>query len=95
VDRTKSGDVDFHKAFTGKHAGPLDPDKNGIVRLRILMDACSVEVFGGRGETVLTDLVFPKAGSDKLELFAVGGKARIVSGRVFALKSIWPGNEKK
>ena len=89
VDRTKSGDVGFHKAFAGVHSGPLEPDSDGLVALRILIDASSVEVFGNRGETAITDLVFPEATSDRLELFASGGQAKIISCRVFPLKSIW------
>lgn len=92
VDRTKSGNGGFHKAFAGRHAGPLSPENDGRVRLRILVDSCSVEVFGNRGETVVTDLVFPKATSDRLELFALGGEARVTSCRVYPLKSVWPRN---
>lgn len=95
VDRTKSGNVGYHKAFAGRHAGPLAPDSNGRIRLRILVDSCSVEVFGNRGETVITDLVFPSADSDRLELFASGGQATITSCRIDAMKSIWPATENK
>ncbi len=95
VDRTKSGNVGFHKAFAGRHAGPLAPEADGRVRLRVLVDRCSVEVFGNRGETVVTDLVFPAAASDRLELFARGGEARVTACRVYPLKSIWPTNEGK
>lgn len=70
VDRTKSGNVEFHKAFAGKHAGPLLPDANGKIRMRILVDACSVEVFGNDGETVITDLIFPEGDNFEVEVFA-------------------------
>ena len=95
LDRTKSGDVGFHPAFSGRHSGPLEPDGDGRIRLRVLVDTCSVEVFGNRGETVVTDLVFPQADSDRLELFATGGRATVTSCRVYPMKSIWPNNEKK
>ncbi|TWU40564.1 glycoside hydrolase family 32 protein [Novipirellula artificiosorum] len=85
VDRTQSGNVKFHQDFSGKHAGPLGLDPNGQVRLRLLVDRCSVEVFGGEGETVLTDLIFPSASSDRIELFAEGGRATVVDGQVFQL----------
>lgn len=40
------------------------------VRLRVVVDACSVEVFADEGRTVLTSLVFPQAGSTGLWLQA-------------------------
>lgn len=79
VDRTKSGNVAFHPAFSGWHAGPLEPNDQGNIRLQIFVDACSVEVFGNSGETVITDLVFPDPSSNGVELFAAGGTCRIVS----------------
>jgi fructan beta-fructosidase len=89
VDRTKSGNVTFHPAFAGRHAGPLKADENGLVRMTIYVDASSVEVFGNHGESVITDLVFPSSKSNRLELYADGGTAEIVSCQVHKLKSIW------
>ncbi|MBX3445037.1 MAG: glycoside hydrolase family 32 protein [Planctomyces sp.] len=88
VDRTRSGIVDFHERFPGRHAGPL-PAVDGRVRLRVLVDRSSVEVFGNAGETVVTDLVFPKSTSDRVELYAVGGAAKVVSCDIWPLKSVW------
>ena len=42
--------------FPGRYAGPL-PARDGDVRFLVVLDAGSVEVFGGTGETVLTALV--------------------------------------
>ena len=76
VDRTQSGVDDFSPAFPGVHRAPLEPRK-GKVRIKILLDWSSIEVFGGEGEAVITDLVFPDPGSDGVELFAEGGSARL------------------
>ena len=40
--------------------------------MRIQLDATSVEVFGGRGECVLTDLIFPTT-TPSLQLVREGG----------------------
>ncbi len=85
VDRTASGRVSFHPAFAGRHEAPLEPGPDGTVRLRILVDACSVEVFGNDGEAVITDLVFPDDDATGLALFAEGGSAGVVEGSVAAL----------
>ncbi|MBS0263421.1 MAG: GH32 C-terminal domain-containing protein, partial [Planctomycetes bacterium] len=93
VDRTKSGNVAFHPAFAGRHSGPLTPDKQGRIRLRIFVDASSVEVFGNDGETVITDLVFPPDDHDRIEFFATGGPSRVASCQVYKLQSVWKKNE--
>ena len=76
VDRTRSGVDDFSGAFPGVHRAPLEP-RDGKVRIKVLLDWSSVEVFGGGGEAVITDLIFPDPDSDGVELFADGGSARL------------------
>jgi levanase len=49
-----------------------------VVRIRVVVDRSSVEVFGGVGETVLTDLVYPRPTSDGVALYAEGGRARVL-----------------
>ncbi len=85
VDRTQSGNVTFHPAFAGRHTGPL-VQMDGRVRMRVLVDASSVEVFGNNGETVITDLVFPKSTSDQVEIFATGGECELVSLKAWPIK---------
>jgi fructan beta-fructosidase len=72
VDRTKSGQVDFHPEFPGLHRAPLTLH-DGKVLIRLLADVASVEVFGGIGESVITDQIFPSPGSRRVELFAEHG----------------------
>ncbi|NUT91687.1 MAG: glycoside hydrolase family 32 protein [Saccharothrix sp.] len=86
VDRTRSGQVGFSADFPGVQRVRLDP-VDGRVRLRVLVDRSSVEVFGGAGEVVITDLVFPGAGSDGVRVFAEGGAARVAGFRLWPLAS--------
>ena len=87
VDRRQSGEIAFHPAFSGRHAGPLASSANGRVRLHLLVDACSVEAFGNDGETVVTDLVFPDRDSDGVELYAIGGRCRVVACEIYSLNA--------
>ena len=59
VDRTRSGRVDFSRDFPGVQRAPLAA-RHGKVRLRILVDWSSVEVFADGGRRVITDQVFPE-----------------------------------
>lgn len=47
------------------------------MRLHIYVDAASVEVFGGQGECVITDQIFPAADSRMVSLFAVAGDVTV------------------
>jgi levanase/fructan beta-fructosidase len=75
VDRTTSGLTSYDPAAGGVHTAPLRPDASGVVQIRALVDTCSVEVFGGQGEVVISDLIFPDETSDRLALQVIGGTA--------------------
>ncbi|MGW7400947.1 GH32 C-terminal domain-containing protein [Streptomyces cyaneofuscatus] len=86
VDRTRSGVVDFSDTFPGVQRAPLQP-VNGKVKLRILVDWSSVEVFGGRGEAVITDQIFPDPSSQGVEVFAENGTVKLDQARFWHLDS--------
>ena len=88
VDRTQSGEVSFHPAFPGIHVAPLSA-RNGVVRLQILLDDSSVEVFGNDGEVVITDRIFPDPEQAAIQLYTREGSALLNSLQIWKLKSIW------
>jgi fructan beta-fructosidase len=88
VDRTKSGQSDFHEAFAGRHAGPLHP-REGHILLHIFVDTSSIEVFGNHGETVITDRIFPEPASQGVTLYSEGGSAQVISLQAWHLTSAW------
>jgi fructan beta-fructosidase len=87
VDRTHSGETGFNPAFSGRDSGPM-PVVDGTITLHIFVDSCSVEVFGNDGSTVVTSLIFPRGGTRRLEVYAVGGDARLISLHLYRLRSI-------
>jgi levanase len=86
VDRTHSGAVDFNSTFPGIQTAPLKA-KNGKVKLRILVDWSSVEVFGGSGEAAITDQIFPDPASQGVEVFAENGSVKLDKAIVWHLDS--------
>jgi fructan beta-fructosidase len=84
VDRTHSGEVDFHDAFPKVHSAHLPPLNNKI-QLHILVDSSSVEVFANDGLVTFTECIFPSEQSQGLELFAEGGKVLLESLDIFQL----------
>jgi sucrose-6-phosphate hydrolase SacC (GH32 family) len=89
IDRTESGGADFHEAFPAVHQGPLFAE-DGRVRLRIYVDTASIEVFGGRGECVLTDQIFPSSRGLACSLFAEGGHVTVAHLEVTHLRVASP-----
>jgi sucrose-6-phosphate hydrolase SacC (GH32 family) len=89
VDRTRSGLTDFHDRFSGRHEAPLRIADDAF-DLCLLLDTSSIEVFAQKGETVLTDLIFPGTDYRRLNLSADGGDGPAVRGiTIQSLKSIW------
>ena len=86
VDRTESGKVDFNENFSGVHSARLKP-ANGRVRLHVIVDASSVEVFANDGRVALTDRIFPSSNSRGWSLF--GEDAKVVRLDAWKLKSAW------
>ncbi|KAH8906870.1 glycosyl hydrolase family protein [Coniochaeta sp. PMI_546] len=85
VDRGSSGNIGYDPAAGGVHVANLQPDASGTVRLRVLVDECSVEVFGGAGEAVISDLIFPSKTSDGLYLSVTGGNVALQQVDVFSV----------
>lgn len=67
---------------------PLKP-VNGLVKLTILMDKSSLEVFGNDGEKVISTMVYPAEGNNMLSV-ASAGKAVIPSLKVWDMAAIRP-----
>ena len=71
----------------GRSAGLAPAD--GTIRLRILVDRTSIEVFGNEGEVSITSCILPAKKETSLELYAKGGDLHIKSLAVRKLRSIW------
>ncbi|WP_263820593.1 glycoside hydrolase family 32 protein [Salinibacter sp.] len=88
VDRSDAGVDDFHQSFADRDEAPLMP-QNGRIKLHVLVDRSSVEVFANDGARVLTHRIFPDSASDGVELFTEGGTAQLTRLDAWSLRSIW------
>ena len=73
MDRTRSGNTEFHDAFASIDTAPLKPASDGSYTLTLFIDHCSVEVFAQNGLVTMTGLIFPGPDSTSLSLYAKGG----------------------
>jgi sucrose-6-phosphate hydrolase SacC (GH32 family) len=63
--------------------------KNGEISLHIFVDRVAVDIFGGGGSLYMPMAESISPGQKSLKLSCQGGKARLVSMKVYELKSAW------
>ena len=86
VDRTTVGQRIPNPKFADRFEAPLR-SLDGAVRLRIIKDAASVEVFGDEGRSVISANLFYDEPFDSVSIF--GATDVEVDGEISILRSIW------
>jgi fructan beta-fructosidase len=79
VDRSGSGFSLLSQSLPGRHDAPLRPDPTGLIRLTVLLDRTSVEVFSGDGSAVITDVVLASPAGLESQFYVDGGSAHLRS----------------
>jgi sucrose-6-phosphate hydrolase SacC (GH32 family) len=70
VDRTRSGKTDWSPEFPARVWAPLKHSQANSIRLEIVADRNSIEVFAEDGETVFTELIYPSASSQGISFYS-------------------------
>jgi beta-fructofuranosidase len=83
IDRRRAGAGD-----RGYRGAPFTGDR---LKLRVLVDRASVEVFVDDGIESVTSFAFPADGPRSIELYTESGSAKVDSLVVHRLGSIWEG----
>lgn len=86
--RSVTYNVEKKQLSNGDSSAHMD-QSDGRIKIRILVDRTSVEVFGNDGEVVMPCCFLPKDRDQSLQIFAVGGALQVVSMGIHKLKSIW------
>lgn len=89
TDRTRTGDHSFSDKFTGKTEFAPRNSADKTVRMHLIFDVASAELFADGGATVMTDVYFPGEVFSIVNLLAPKGKVRLVKGEANILKTIW------
>ncbi|MGN6196756.1 MAG: glycoside hydrolase family 32 protein [Ginsengibacter sp.] len=87
IDRTMAGRSDFNKEFAEKYFAPRIAQNSGM-RLSIIVDESSIELFADGGLSVMTSVFFPERPYDKIEISAPG-EVLFNNITYTSLKSIW------
>ncbi len=91
VDRSHSGKTSFNPSFPKIHLVHLEPI-NSEIRLHLLIDRASLEVFSEDGLLSMTENIFPDGSSTGLEVFAQGGKILLSKLEMYELQSSLEGS---
>ena len=89
-DRTHTTKTNISADYAARTDAPLALDKP-VLRLTVLVDRDSVEVFADDGKVTTTNLVFPPVGAGGIEIYAKGGEPGQVSAHLTSIRSIWSG----
>jgi fructan beta-fructosidase len=88
-DRTKSGDASFHPDFAKQPSTAPRISTEKAVKMHLVFDVASVELFADGGATVMTEVFFPGEDFNCLKLFSEGGTTSLIGGKVYELRGIW------
>jgi fructan beta-fructosidase len=83
-DRTQTPHTFSPKFASAVHTAP-QVATDSVVRLHLLLDRASVELFADGGATTLTDIVFPSGDFTTMKLVVTGAPVRVTSGVVFGV----------
>ncbi|MFS4468150.1 glycoside hydrolase family 32 protein [Maribacter sp. 2210JD10-5] len=89
VDRTHSSKEKFSDAFFKNiHEAPVDLNQQKI-KVRLLLDASSIEIFIGDGAVSFTSIFFPSEKFTTISLLTDGGNCTVNDIKIYDLKGIW------
>jgi len=88
IDRSGSGKTDFKSGFAAKHVAPRLTNKPGM-KLTIILDESSAELFAEDGLTVMTEIFFPATPYNQLHILT-NEPVAFKKITCTPLKSIWP-----
>ena len=88
VDRKHSGITGFSPDFPGRTVAPLPPG-DAPLRLTILVDRSTIEVFADGGRIAMTNLVYPREGAHGMEFSLIAGDPKQITVDLWSLRSTW------
>lgn len=88
IDRRAAGKSDFSKKYAGISKAPYTAGKD--LKLLLLVDASSVELFVDNGRLVMTSLVFPTEKFTVMKLFSKGGNVTLNNAEFQGIERSWP-----
>jgi fructan beta-fructosidase len=87
IDRRAAGNSGFSNKFAGISTAPYLAGT--YLKMNLLVDASSVELFVDDGRLVMTSLVFPTEKFTKLKMFSKGSDILLKTAEFHGIEKIW------
>ena len=87
IDRTRAGNTGFSKEFASVSTAPYTAGTS--LKMHLLVDASSVELFVDDGSLVMTTIVFPTEKFNKLILYSKGGSGVLNKALFHGIRKVW------
>ncbi len=85
IDRTEGGKKAFSKEYNvNQYAPRISP--NTILKMHLIIDVASVELFADNGATTMTSIFFPNEDFTTTQIFSKNGNTHILNGQLWHLK---------
>ncbi len=84
MERSQSGLINFSPDFPAMTVAPVEDTDN--IRLHLFVDRSSIEAFGGNGQFVMTNRIFPSKPYNKLAFETWRGNFQVKQLEVYGLK---------
>lgn len=88
VDRSHAGAANFNPLFAARHYAPKVLDSKSV-DLTIYLDQSALELFADGGLVSMTEIYFPSAPFDRLEVLPTKAASTVRSLTMTPLRSIW------
>ncbi len=88
IDRTEAGKRTFSDVFAAKHTAKRVSGSN-ILKMRLLLDTSTAELFADDGSVVMSDIFFPNEDFKTLKLLQNTGSLKVIKAEGFELKGTW------
>ena len=86
VDRSKSGQLDFHGEFGDIHVVEYEA-KSDTVHLQLFVDTSAIAVFVDDGQVTFSERIFPRNSEFSLQFFSENGETILQSLEIYPLSS--------
>ena len=87
VNRQNSGKNDFSKKFGSFATAPYTAGRR--LKIDLIIDAASAELFADDGRLVMTNLIFPSERFSTLKVFSKGGEVIVDRSETYNLETTW------
>lgn len=87
-DRSRSGKIDFSSQFAAKMQMAPRFSQDSLIKMQVIFDVASAELFADDGRSVMTEIFFPNEDFTQVSLFSRNGSVKIPAIKLHHLRQV-------